>query len=490
MASNANNLSRGHWRFAIVTLLAYLLVTGIVLFKHEPWRDEAQAWLIARDVSFFHIFRQVSYEGTAALWHVMLVPLAKSGLPYVSAFILHLALAAAAVMILLLYAPFSRMTKVLFAFSYYMAYEYAIIARNYNLTILLLFALAALHAKRFQRPMLYAGLVFLLFNTNLHSGFVAVAILLLFAWEFFQRPVRPAGGYAAMVIMVLGGVAAFLQLRPAPDAVQTRWFEQFNFWAPPFILSNAFFARFPGNNAVAALFVLAAALIALSRKPAPFFVILFSYTGLFYTLLFQRYGSERHHGLVLIFLVFALWLADHYEQTDWFKLKNALLAKLADSGLLTGTCMVVLNVCLAASVISALGAWGAEYFVMFSGAKDMANHIKKNHLEDRTIVAHFSSAGAALLPFLPGKKFWYPDVEAFGTYITWNKQQNETGRMSDPEAIARARRAFPNDRTMLLLLSRPLKDPQQYGFALMYNTSPEVIRDRGEETFYLYRRTD
>jgi len=53
-------------------------------------------------------------------------------------FILHLIIAIAAVTVFVLYAPFSRVTKVLFIFSYYMAYEYSIIGRSHSLSILLL----------------------------------------------------------------------------------------------------------------------------------------------------------------------------------------------------------------------------------------------------------------------------------------------------------------------------------------------------------------
>jgi hypothetical protein len=53
------------------------------MFYHEPWRDEAQAWLISRDLPILSIFRQMNYEGTPALWHIILVPFAKFGAPYI-----------------------------------------------------------------------------------------------------------------------------------------------------------------------------------------------------------------------------------------------------------------------------------------------------------------------------------------------------------------------------------------------------------------------
>ena len=157
--------------FATFLILLYSAIGIVLLLHHEPWEDEAHVWLIARDLNIISIFQQMAYDGSPALWYMFLVPFAKIGLPYISEFILHLIIAISAVTVFILYAPFSRVTKVLFIFSYYMVYEYSIIARSYGLSILLLFLIAALYAKRFERPLWYAFLIFLLFNTNAHSVF-------------------------------------------------------------------------------------------------------------------------------------------------------------------------------------------------------------------------------------------------------------------------------------------------------------------------------
>ncbi|MFC1598363.1 hypothetical protein ACFL2M_02415, partial [Patescibacteria group bacterium] len=46
-------------------LLGVFVIFSIVLnLNHEPWRDEAQAWLIARDVpNLLELFRLAGYEG-------------------------------------------------------------------------------------------------------------------------------------------------------------------------------------------------------------------------------------------------------------------------------------------------------------------------------------------------------------------------------------------------------------------------------------------
>lgn len=53
----------------IIYILTYsILIISVGIF-HEPWSDEAQSWLIARDASFHDIFfKYASYEGCFPLW--------------------------------------------------------------------------------------------------------------------------------------------------------------------------------------------------------------------------------------------------------------------------------------------------------------------------------------------------------------------------------------------------------------------------------------
>src|SRR4030067_1849989 len=93
--------------FAVLLILLYATINMILLIHHEPWEDEAHTWLVARDLNIISIFKQMAYDGTPALWYMLLVPFAKTGLPYTSESILHLIIAIAAVSIFIFNAPFS-----------------------------------------------------------------------------------------------------------------------------------------------------------------------------------------------------------------------------------------------------------------------------------------------------------------------------------------------------------------------------------------------
>lgn len=72
---------RRRWR--PITFIAYVVVIVCVMAFHEPWFDEAQSWLIARDASFRDILLlRPHYEGHPPLWWLMLAIPAKLGVPY------------------------------------------------------------------------------------------------------------------------------------------------------------------------------------------------------------------------------------------------------------------------------------------------------------------------------------------------------------------------------------------------------------------------
>jgi hypothetical protein len=72
---HAGNPLAGLWE-KIGNFVVVLLYSGVVLFTvryHEKWADEAQAWLLARDLDLKTLwFHELSYEGTPGLWHTIL----------------------------------------------------------------------------------------------------------------------------------------------------------------------------------------------------------------------------------------------------------------------------------------------------------------------------------------------------------------------------------------------------------------------------------
>ena len=137
-APPSNDAAGTLWKWAIVAL--YGVVVLAIVPVHEPWRDEAHTWLIARDLSYGGMIQQMHYEGYPALWFWMQAPLAKLGLPFASLGVLNALCATFAVAVMVFFSPFALWQKALIAFSYGLFCYYGMVWRCYSLLILALFS--------------------------------------------------------------------------------------------------------------------------------------------------------------------------------------------------------------------------------------------------------------------------------------------------------------------------------------------------------------
>jgi hypothetical protein len=473
--------------WAVFLILLYSILNIIILIHHEPCGDEAQAWLIARDLDIGSIFRQMNYEGSPALWHILLLPLAKTGLPYISESILHLIIAVSAVVVFIQYAPFSKITKLLFIFSYYMAYEYSIIARSYSLSILLLFVIAALYNKRFKYALWYSFLIFLLFNTNVHSFFIATSLTIVFAWELYRYKVKVNFAKISVFVMFMGGVLSFLQLLPQPDNMNYGIFTRIEILAPIVAIANAFYPWIidffiPTNLRLIfmgfSFLIFFTVVLSLYKTPAVLFILSLSLSGLFYIFVFKYLGALRHHGLILIMLFFALWISTYYNNSQ------KIISHMPSNINIPKISILLINICLTMSLLYSLKTQYLEYQYIFSGAKEMSDFIRRNKLYDYNIIAHPSQPASALLPYLPEKSFWYADIKDYGTFITYNTNYLIGSNISDSEVIARMRKVFSEQSTILLLLTAPLDSHELHNFRLFYKVDKVLY---GREKYYLYK---
>src|SRR3954471_21317868 len=121
-------------RYQLIVFSIFVTLLAVAVSHHEPWMDEAQAWLLAKDTSFKELFlKYLRYEGSPGLWHLVLMIPAKLGLPYFTINILSAAFSACGVWIFLRYSPFPPLIRMLFPFSYFILFQYAVVARSYCL---------------------------------------------------------------------------------------------------------------------------------------------------------------------------------------------------------------------------------------------------------------------------------------------------------------------------------------------------------------------
>jgi len=450
-------------RFAILLGVVFVVLVHFVAAHHEPWRDEADPWLYVRDAGLATILMRTRYAGLPALWFLCLAPLAKLGLPYFTQKILHLGIAAASVALMAWRAPFSRLTKVLIAFSYFFAYEYSVIVRSYAITALLTFAAAALYPRSRERPMAFALVLLLLFNCNAQGFFIAGTFTALFVLErrFERRRI------AAMAIMFAAALLAYLQVRTPPDPARQAVMRVFNRDAFAWCVSNAFLPTLP--TAIGFVFGMALLLVvtlALRRSreallflwmPLAALSIIYSYVWL---------GGLRHAGFFLLLTLVAIWIGASNVDYRW-----AMPAAL------------MLNLALLVSAVV-----GVRYAMLdiehpFSGAADMASFIQSQSLEAVPIAAHNLTQAEAVLPWLPSTKFWYAGLGEYGTYMKWDTAFERALNVTYPEAERRSIEQF-RGREWLLLFNVEMPDPAAHGFRLLHVT-PEPF-EKTDERYWLY----
>ena len=207
-------------RVEAVVLAAYSLVLAWTVAHHAPWADEAQAWLLARDSSLFDLFRtNLHYEGTPGLWHLLLWVLCRLHVSYAGMHWFTAAIAVAGVWVFLRFSPFPLAFRIVLPFTFYLMYQYAVIARSYIGVPLLVFTAAALLSRPARNLIAIATVLGFLGNLcaqglMLSAGFALVLVLRLWPERHrnsaYLAPRRVAA--ACILLSAFWGVAVWTAL--------------------------------------------------------------------------------------------------------------------------------------------------------------------------------------------------------------------------------------------------------------------------------------
>lgn len=490
VASAARSFARWAWAGDLpapvkaALLLLWAVAVVYVTAHHEPWRDEADTWLAARDLALEPgaLRRFTACVGTPALWFGALMPLAKGGAPYWTASALHLLLAAAAVALVVWRSPLPPVLRALLPFSFMFGYEHAVIARSYVLTVLLLLLSAALHQRRRERPLAAALVIGLLANTNAHGFFLAFALGVGLVLDL--APARPPRWREALGLALALGALALWQLFPRSDgqfllpqadplnnmvvAIASGVLPR----APgaPSLWDLGLVARFVVQVSSAGLVVLA---VLGTRRRADRAALLLGLGGLLFIFGWKNLGDVRHHVMLLALLLWALWL--HRAAPDEGDARSRRHMQALTAGL---------ALALLAGLPTLLGTWRLEVEEPFSGSREAADYLRAQGLDAGPIAAHRPNQTSAVLPHLRARTLWYAGLEADGSHMAWDlTYMVAQHRVSVTEAAARTARRFPAGTC--LLLSEPLPEPERHGFRLVFQSTRPAFRC--DEVYWIYR---
>jgi hypothetical protein len=379
--------SANWWRVGDFCVLGlWIAITTFTLNYHEKWADEAQACLIARDLSLWRIFSyELRYEGSPGLWHLILwIAQHVFHAPYAALGPLGLVFATAGVAFLIFFAPFPRPLRWLLAFSYFMVYQYAVIARPYTLLPLFCF-LAAYFFRDLQHPGRMTVVLVLLANLTLHgtiiSGCLGLVYLLdaIHAWPTFDAQLRRRywiciGIMAATFLFIVAilmptrDVAEFAATPDLPGTLKTTPIQKIYG-----ILSGAFF----DHPLPSIIFLALAGGWCFLRKRLLIFALPVATLIALYAAV---HGYAHHHGTVFVSAITALWIAwptpEERSQFSLFELRatQVVTALIA--------CLALFNIWDAAVVIR------NEYRYPYSGAKDVVQYLKSVGADNQIVFGY------------------------------------------------------------------------------------------------------
>ncbi len=206
--------------FPLVNTIVFVLgICCYLFFKfsyHELWKDEWQAWMVARDLDWTALPAFLFYEGHPALWYFYLKFWTLLPLGLEEATMLHIAHSVPVLVvyfILFFRFNFSLLLRIALFFSYFLFFEYGIVDRGYVFVILLGSIAVLLMRQPKQGSTALAISLFALCQTEVYGLIMGGALMLYLLLghyfktrnlsSLFRSPelVRPAAGLLLGVLV-------------------------------------------------------------------------------------------------------------------------------------------------------------------------------------------------------------------------------------------------------------------------------------------------
>lgn len=443
---NLRNLQSSHNARTLALLLAFVLyiaIIAIVMCFHEPWFDEAQSWLIARDSPIASIFSvRTHYEGHPPFWNLLLALAAKNGVPYEFGIKgIQLVCASLLGVWLIFKSPFkhaSSLATFLIPFTYFVCFQYGVTSRPYALLCLSLLVAAhywnSADSKTSSACKLAISLMFMCLLSVYGIAFAA-GFTIAWIWRVFSKNISEACNKAcnktfnfsaifhaikatislnlarliSWGLIAIFGVANLALAWPAKNAFATRATIDGNStiakcFAFIFVMpSESMFTSFYGDIsmrrmpfdflpiAICTLFSLAiwAFAIRIAKRRKLLAVLVIPYLVL--TIVAVRYFTLHHAGLIFVFLLSVLWISHIKEPLSRNDIP-AIFVKIAPtkSRFIKNSAFkikLLIVVILAPSLIWNAFACVNDILFDYSPSRAVAQYISSNHLQNKRFVA-------------------------------------------------------------------------------------------------------
>lgn len=432
------NLQDSHNARTLALLLAFVLyiaIIAIVMCFHEPWFDEAQSWLIARDSSLTDIISvRTHYEGHPPFWNLLLAIAAKNSVPYEFG-IKGIQLVCASLLgaWLIFKSPFksaSSLATFLIPFTYFACFQYGVTSRPYALLCLSLLVAAhywnSADSKTSSAWKLAISLMFMCLLSVYGIAFAA-GFTIAWIWRVFSKNINKTLNFSSILhaikatiasnlarliswgLIAIFGAANLALVWPAKNAFATRATIDGNStiakcFAFIFVMpSESMFTSFYGDISMRRMpfdflpitictifsLVIWAFAIKIAKRRKLLAVLVIPYLVL--TIVAVRYFTLHHAGLIFVFLLSVLWIS-HIKEPLSSKDIPAIFVKVAPTKFRfiknkAFKINLLISIILAPSLIWNAFACVNDILFDYSPSRAVAQYISSNHLQNKRFVA-------------------------------------------------------------------------------------------------------
>jgi len=411
-----------------VIFLLYIALSSFTISHHEIWGDELHSWNIAKSsTTLTDVISNSRYEGHPPVWYIILWSISRCTADIVWMQVVHWLIITMAVFILLFFAPFPLLTRILIPFGYFFLFEYAALSRNYAIALLLTFCiLLVLRSRLRYKVPLYYVLLFVLANTHLLALILAGSLHLYFLLLNQENGARPKTlllhGLFGLIVLLptlyfifpptdsaldfsafwgkvhIKDQLAIMLLAPFKSFIPVPAWWKYNFWNTQFLTEAAQQYRLLKGVIVPvaiALPLLAFYILKGNRKSLALFMSNLAVT-LVMAIVFPL-TTVRYTGFIFIGFISAYWL--YVTETPPDRKTNYLV-----------------NILLAVQVIACTIAVSRDIRYPFSNAYHTREVLKEVPAGER-IVTDFWCAD--MLSTYAGKGFYCVDMHRELSFLQW-----------------------------------------------------------------------
>lgn len=397
---------------SFVIFIIFIAFTLILSFHHENWRDEVQAYLLCRDMSFFELLKNLHYEGHPFFYYLIIYPFIKLGAGMKVVNIFSLLFVYMASWLLLFKTDIKIYNKAFILFSFPFFYEYTIIGRSYSLIILLIFIIGILYKDRKSNAIFIGVLCGLLLNTHLLvSGFVLSIFLFFYLYELlFNRNNNSLEEnkkiFIGFIIICLFGILLVFQFIPIVfNGISMSTSREFSLLS---IIENFYLILICfGDTKSLPLFIMLLLLIV-------YFVMIFKESKIVFV------------SLIFNIIYYAIFHAYIFEDVQAHIINLLLIFLFYYSIINCNKSNFILFLIFLFTFGNSVDMYTFDYKYNFSLAGDTYEFISKNIDSSDLIVTVDDAVTETILGYDSNYKFYDLKSNRYFTYVIWDEKRENT----------------------------------------------------------------